>query len=241
MFSRKSTRQTLLVLLAATFLLTSCNIGATPAPTLDLNAMNTAIVGTTVAQLSVQFTETALAAPTDTATPTESPTSTPANNSSAPTTDAAALPTFSFNNTPVAGSTQVFVLPTSAAQATVALGDACNNSVFEADVTIPDGTVLKPGFDFTKTWKIRNTGSCKWDEGYTLVYIGGSTPDLDPINFEFKNSSDFVAGGDAINIAVNLTTPCTPGKYEGTWRMRDDSNNFFGQIVSVYVEVKEKC
>src|SRR5512141_2990022 len=104
MFSKRSTRQTLLVLLTAALLLTACNVGgATPAPTLDINAMNTAIVGTTVAQLSGQFTQTALAAPTNTPVPTETqatPPTLPSLAATSATLDAAALPTFSFVNTP---------------------------------------------------------------------------------------------------------------------------------------------
>jgi hypothetical protein len=49
-----------------------------------------------------------------------------------------------------------------------------------------------------------------------------------------------VPGGEAINIAVDLTTPCTVGKYEGHWRMRNDAGYYFGTILSVYVEVREK-
>jgi Ig-like domain-containing protein len=250
MFSRRSTRQTLLVLLTAALLLTACNVGgATPAPTLDINAMNTAIVGTTVAQLSVQFTQTALAAPTNTPAPTETQAVLPTvalptlSSGPSPTVDAAALPTFSFVNTPVTGgvATQAPVLPTSQVPATAALNDPCNSLTFEGDVTIPDGTILKPGTNFKKEWAVRNSGNCKWDDGYTLVYIGGTTPDLDPVNFEFRKSSDFVAPGQGINLGVNLTTPCTPGKYNGTWRMRSDKGYYFGTPLSVYVEVTEKC
>lgn len=242
-------RLTLLNILTAALFATSCNVGAAPAPTADVNALSTALVGTTVAQLSVQLTQTAQAVPTNTATPTVNvnalPTFALPTQNPAATTDVSALPTFSFVNTPATGAntavvlTPVAVLPTK--QATASLGDACNNNVFEGDVTIPDGEVIKPGFDFQKVWAVRNTGSCTWDEGYALVYIGGSTPDLDPYTYEFKKSSDFVAGGSGVNLAINLTTPCTPGKYEGHWRMRSDSGFYFGSILSVYVEVQEKC
>jgi len=248
MFSRRSTRQTLLVLLTAALLLTACNVGATPAPTLDINAMNTAIVGTTVAQLSVQFTQTALSAPTNTAVPTETQASVPtaalptlAAETSAvasPTVDPAALPTFSFVNTPIAGSTQVPSLPTSPAIATASLGDACNNNVYEADVNYPDGSVLKPGEDFKKVWAIRNTGNCTWDEGYTLVFIGGDTA-IDPVNFKFKKNEDFVSPGESINIGIPLTAPLKEGKYQGTWRMQSDNGFYFGTLLTVSFEVKK--
>ena len=246
MFFRKSSRHALLILMTAALILTACNAGAEASPTLDVNAINTAIVGTTVAQFSAQFTQTALAQPTNTPAPTNTPQELP--TFALPTTDASgAVPTISFDASPTAvtlvtplpGFTQIATAGVPAA--TQALGDECNNSAFEGDVTIPDGQVIDPGADFQKIWKIRNTGSCLWDDGYTLVYIGGSTPNLDPYNFEFKKSEDFVSSGEAINIGLNLTAPCTPGKYEGHWRMRNDKGYYFGTLLSVYIEVKDKC
>ena len=248
MFFRKSPRHIVLTLITAALILTACNVGAAPSPTLDVNAINTAIVGTTIAQFSSQFTQTALAQPQATNTP--QPTSTPQElpTFALPTTDnSGALPTISFDvsptalslATPLPGFTQIASSP-GAPAATQSLGDACNNSVFEGDVTIPDGTILKGGEDFQKIWKIRNTGTCKWDEGYALVYIGGSTPDLDPYTYKFTKSSDFVASGEAVNIGINLTTPCSKGKFEGTWRMQNDQGYYFGTNLSVYVEVQEK-
>jgi hypothetical protein len=250
MFSSKYTRLVLLLALTAVLLLASCNVGAAPVPTTDVNALSTALVGTTVAQLSVQLTQTAQAVPTKSSTPSATVTTLPAltlptlnSGVASPTTDVSALPTFSFLNTPVPGAntpiggTPAVILPTQ--QATAALGDACNNNVFEGDVTIPDGTILKPGEDFTKVWAVRNTGNCTWDEGYKLVYVGGSTPNLDPVNFEFKKSDDFVSPGEGVNLGIKLTTPLAEGKYEGHWRMQSDSGFYFGTILSVYVEVKK--
>lgn len=247
MFVSKSPRRVFMIVLAAATLLTSCTMGATAVPTVDVNALNTAAVSTAMAQLSLQFTQTALAAPTSTATSTVTAVSlvSPTNTAGSPTA-IGTLPTLSFNTTPLTGTTPLAgftPLATSAASggATAALGDACNNNVFEGDVTIPDGTVLEPGHNFQKIWSIRNTGTCLWDDGYALVYIGGSTPNLDPYNFEFKTSDDFVSSGEAINIAINLTTPCTPGEYQGHWRMRNDQGYYFGTILSVYVKVVDDC
>jgi hypothetical protein len=142
----------------------------------------------------------------------------------------------SFNTTPVAGFTQL--ASPAAPAATISLGDACNNNVYEGDVTVPDGTILKPGVDFIKQWAIRNTGTCTWDEGYALVFIGGDQA-MDPVNFEFKNSDDFVSPGEGINIGVPLTAPLAEGKYQGTWRMRSDSGVYFGTPLTVVFEVKK--
>jgi hypothetical protein len=236
---RKFPQHILITLLTVAVTLTACNVGAAPSPTLDVNAINTAIVGTTIAQYSDQLTQTALAAP-PTNTPTQTDTPIPLPTFDLATADTGALPTFSLQS-PTAGAGFTQLPSTAAPAATSALGDACNNNVFEGDVTIPDGTVLKGGEDFQKVWKLRNTGTCKWDEGYSFVYIGGTTPDLDPYNFEFKKPGDFVESGEAVNIGINLTAPCSVGLFEGHWRMRNDQGFYFGTIVSVYVEVKEKC
>ena len=253
MLVQKSLHKAEFILIVSALFLASCNVGATPAPTVDVNAINTAAVATAMGQLSAQFTQTALAAPTSTTLPTNTaialatfpPTATGISGSPAPTTSGA-LPTVSFNSTPATGATPLPVFtplpsPVAPAGPTQSLGDACNNSAFEGDITIPDGTVLKPGTNFQKVWALRNTGTCKWDEGYTLVYIGGSTPNLDPYDYEFRRSSDFVSGGAGIDIGLNLTTPCRPGTYEGTWRMRSDGGVYFGTYLTVRVEVKERC
>ncbi len=249
MFVQKSPRHIFMIVLTAAMLLTSCTLGQAAEPTVDVNAINTAAVSTAMAQLSLQFTQTALAAPTKTATPTNTAASLPtlasATAGAGSPTVTGALPTLSFNTTPVVGTTPLAgftPLATAAAPgATASLGDSCNNSVFEGDITIPDGSILEPGTNFQKIWAIRNTGTCIWDDGYSLVYVGGSTPNLDPYTFQFTRSSDFVPAGQAINIALNLTTPCTPGSYEGHWRMKNDRGYFFGTLLSVYVQVQERC
>lgn len=244
MFVRKSLRPAMLTVLTAALFLASCTLGAAPAPTVDANAINTAAVATAMGQLAAQFTQTAAAAPTNTPVPTNTAIS--LNTFPAPTTGSgvvattSAIATVSFNSTattPLAGFT---ALPTSGP--TQSLGDSCNNSAFEGDITIPDGTVLEGGADFQKVWGLRNTGTCTWDEGYTLVYIAGSNPNLDPYNYQFGgggDDDDFVAGGESINMTLNLTAPCAIGKYEGHWRMRSDSGYYFGTVLSVYIEVKE--
>jgi hypothetical protein len=242
MFFQKNIERKIYPLLAVGLILAGCNVGATPAPTVDINAINTSIVGTTVAQLNMQGTQTALANPSPTAQPTNTaaalPTfGLPTAGGASPT--AQGLPTISFNATPLPGFTPLASpIPPGA---TAALGDECSNSVFEGDVTIPDGSVIAPGTDFQKVWAVRNTGNCTWDDGYALVYVGGSSPNLDPYTFEFKKASDFVAPGAGINLGINLTTPCTPGSYEGHWRLRNDRGYYFGGYLSVYVEVKENC
>src|SRR5215813_2600058 len=50
---------------------------------------------------------------------------------------------------------------------------SCHDSaVFVEDVTYPDNTRLTSGEKFTKTWKLQNTGTCKWTS-YTVAFVSG--------------------------------------------------------------------
>ncbi len=44
---------------------------------------------------------------------------------------------------------------------------------FVQDVTIFDGTELAPGTQFTKIWRLRNSGSLAWPQQTQLVHVGG--------------------------------------------------------------------
>ena len=236
----KTTKQVLPALLAMGLILAGCNIGQTAEPTIDINAQQTSIVGTTVAQFSINFTQTAAALPSPTSTPTN--TSAPFPTVSLPTsasgsavpTISGALPTISFNASPLPGFTPI----ASPARVATTTGVMCDNNVFEGDITIPDGTLLKPGVNFQKVWAIRNTGTCTWDDGYKLVFYAGDKA-IDPYDFAFKKVSDFVSPGEGINIAINLTAPLAEGDYQGHWKMQNDQGQWFGTFLSVYFTVKK--
>jgi hypothetical protein len=251
MLVRKFPRRTLLILLTAALTLAACNVGATPAPTVDINAINTAAVATAMGQISAQLTQTALAAPTNTPLPTDTPLSlntapalpTTAAGAASPTAGASgALPTLSFNTTPnttpLAGLTPASGTSVVPAGPTASLGDSCNNSAYIADVTYPDNTVIKPGINFEKVWRVQNTGTCTWDDGYKLVFIAGDKA-LDPVTFEFTDSKDFVSGGETADLGVDLTSPLKEGTYSATWRMQSDTGVFFGTLLTVVIEVKK--
>jgi hypothetical protein len=41
-------------------------------------------------------------------------------------------------------------------------------------------------------------------------------------------------------MTIHLTAPCTPGTYQGTWRMRNDKGYYFGEYFTISFVVKEK-
>lgn len=48
-----------------------------------------------------------------------------------------------------------------------------DEATFIKDVTIADGTRIDAGTNFTKAWRLRNSGSCTWTVDYSLVFISG--------------------------------------------------------------------
>jgi len=241
MFVRKFPRQTLLTLIAAALFLVGCNVGAAPSPTLDVNAINTAIVGTTVAQLSVQFTQTALAAPTS--SPASSDTQAvlptfalPTQSGASPTTGA--LPTLSFNTTPVAGFTP---LATSAVSTTSGISNTaagCNDGLFIGE-TLPDGSKVGPGKNFEKAWEIKNTGTCTWDEGYAFVFLPDrSSSEIEGYDIVINQSDEFTKPNHSQSFVVKLTAPTTSGEYKAYWQLRTDDGTFFGPLVYLSIIVK---
>jgi hypothetical protein len=174
----------LLILMIATLTLAACNVGSSPAPTADVNAINTAALSTAMAQISAQQTMTALAAPSATPLPTNGPVS--LTTAALPTVAGGALPTVSFNTTPnttpLAGFTNVAGSPIAPTAAGGIIGDTkagCNDGAFVGE-TLPDKSVVGAGKDFTKAWEIRNTGTCSWDEGYVFAF----QPDLSSSGIE---------------------------------------------------------
>jgi len=101
---------------------------------------------------------------------------------------------------------------------------ACDRAQFLADVNIPDGTVLAPGATFTKTWRLKNVGTCAWSTSYQLVYFSGDQMGA-PSSAAFPQN---VPVGQTVNISINMTAPSTAGSYRGYWMFKNASGALFG-------------
>jgi len=112
----------------------------------------------------------------------------------------------------------------------------CNQAMFIYDVTVPDGTIMSPNQSFTKTWLLKNIGTCTWTSGYHLVYIsgnpmGGSTSPL--------LTSGTVPPGQSVEASVSLKAPALADTYEGYWKLSDPNGALFGlQDAPFWVRIK---
>ncbi len=118
----------------------------------------------------------------------------------------------------------------------------CNLGRFVKDVTILDGTKFEPGEVFTKTWRLKNTGSCAWTSGYDIVFSGGDAMSA-PVSVQITSGT--VNPGQNVDVSVDLTAPASEGTYRGNWQLRDPSDVIFEienssyDLFYVEIEVEE--
>lgn len=115
--------------------------------------------------------------------------------------------------------------------------NACDRAQFIADVTVPDGMSFAPGVGFSKTWRLKNIGTCTWTN-YSLIFdsgekMGGNDSYLIP---------NTVAPGQTVDITIQLTSPTTAGTHRGYWKLKNNTGVPFGigtgGTKSFWVEIK---
>jgi hypothetical protein len=169
-------------------ILSACNLPSSASATEEPNTVFTAAALTVQAQLTQPA-------------PFSTPTLPPTLASPLSTNTVSALPTLAAPTFPPAASAT----------------PACDQAQFVRDVTIPDGTAYSPGASFTKTWRLKNVGTCTWS-GYSLVFDSG-----DQMNGSSPTAIATVTPGQEVDISVTLTAPATAGSYRGYWRIRSAS------------------
>lgn len=194
-------------LLAA--LIAACGPSATPAePTPDVAAVRTSAASTVVSQ----FTLTAAVF-----TPTPSlPTETSASEATATETQS--------------GIVQV----TDASGTSFTLCDSLGYDPLTVDVNVPDNTVVTPGQDFIKTWKVKNTGSCPWGAGYVLAYAGYANQ----MSGQFIALTEVIQPGQEVEVSVQFNAPDAAGEYLSAWTMRNPQGVTFPEVIFVKVIVQ---
>jgi len=201
--------KSLSILLALALLIVACGSSTTPEPTPDVAAVRTSAART----VEAQFTLTAAAfSPVPPPLATDTPTLEPTATETEP---------------PIA---QV----TNAEGTAIDLCDKYGWDVTTIDVNYPDNTVVSPGEEFTKTWKIKNIGSCAWGEGYTLVYSYG-----EKMSGAFVPLTSVIAPGEEVEVSVSFKAPDLAGTYFSFWTMQNPKGiTFLGNDnKALYVQI----
>jgi hypothetical protein len=101
----------------------------------------------------------------------------------------------------------------------------CNWVQFISDVTIPDNWETTPNDHFTKTWRLKNIGSCTWTSGYALVFDHGDQMGA-PASQQLTTGT--VAPGQTIDVSVDLLSPAADGTYQGYFKLKASDSSIFG-------------
>jgi len=122
------------------------------------------------------------------------------------------------------GRDRMETLPTPEPTAAPTLPPCTDKASYIRDVSIPDGTRIDPGETFTKTWRLRNEGTCTWNTNYSIVFVSGYAMNAAPVTSLLGE----VAPGSEVDITQSFTAPMQNGEYAGFWKLRNPEGDFFG-------------
>lgn len=186
----------ILLVIALSLILSACNMPVSPTP----NPAN--LVETLAAQtLQAMMTQVSASTPTP-------------GGSLATATQQVLQP----SSTPAPTNTQV-VLPTN-----TQVPIPCDAAAFVSDISIPDGTLVSANQRFTKTWRLKNIGSCTWTRDYALAFVDGNAMGASAVVY----LTGVVSPNQTVDISLDLTAPSQPGSYRGNWKLRNPQGVVFG-------------
>lgn len=107
---------------------------------------------------------------------------------------------------------------------------SCDAAAFVTDVTYPDGTEVNAGDPFTKTWRLKNVGSCSWTPSYAIVFAGGEAMGGPAAQSLVGN----VNPGQTVDLSASLTAPAADGTHTGNWGLRNAAGVIFSHF---YVQI----
>jgi hypothetical protein len=109
-----------------------------------------------------------------------------------------------------------------------------DSALFLADVTIPDGAKLKQGKAFTKTWQLKNTGTCTWNNTYSLAFLSGERMDA-PAAVPLAETLP----GKTLDLSIPLTAPARDGVFAALFELRSPSGRVIpiGLMTSIWVKI----
>jgi hypothetical protein len=91
-------------------------------------------------------------------------------------------------------------------------------------LAIPDNTPLAPAEPFTKSWRLRNDGTCVWDEDYALTFIGGDRMAA-ASGVALQHA---VLPGGIVDLSIDMLAPEAAGTYRSFWKLADAHGRLFG-------------
>jgi hypothetical protein len=150
------------------------------------------------------------------------------------TQTAFANPTATFTLTPVPTNTLAPTFAPLGTNTAAAPANPCN-SAFTGYETFPDNTVVAPGQNIDKVWRLQNTGTCTWTPTFKAVFIGSGNGG--PMGGVTTPIGKTVNPGETYDLTIEFVAPTAPGEYTSWWKLQDDQSGFFGTPFSIVIKV----
>ena len=96
--------------------------------------------------------------------------------------------------------------------------------------------------EFSKVWRLKNTGTCDWSINYEFFYVRG---DLIGAKITSPLTKVTVPPNGYADVKINFKTPNKPGFYTGYWMIRGDGHVFGvgskgNQLLWITIEAYQK-
>lgn len=144
----------------------------------------------------------------------------------APTLPPDITPQLLVNLTPTATSEALELRPTPTPDCTDILS-------FLEDLSIPDGTVVRPEERLDKRWLVANTGTCNWDQRYHVKLLSGPAmgAELEQMLYPARSGTQFT-------LRMQMAAPAEAGVYRSAWQASDPQGQLFGDpfFIEIIVE-----
>jgi len=109
----------------------------------------------------------------------------------------------------------------------------CTNSLtYLEDLSLPDGTIVRPGESLDKRWLVENSGTCNWGENYRFKFISGAE-----LNAPIEQALYPARSGAKATLRTLFTAPSEAGIYQSAWQAFDPRGQPFGDPVYIQVTV----
>ncbi|MHC1740012.1 MAG: NBR1-Ig-like domain-containing protein [Anaerolineaceae bacterium] len=113
--------------------------------------------------------------------------------------------------------------------------DCTNVLSYLSDLSIPDGTFIDASSSLDKKWQVRNSGTCNWNESYTLQMTSG-----DLLGATSPQALAPARSGTETVIRIIFTAPQNPGNYSSTWQAFTADGQPFGDPLFIEINVPAK-
>ncbi len=131
---------------------------------------------------------------------------------------------------------RVTPIPTPVPAGVVPSGSCLNNAQFVADVTIPDGASVAPGQPFVKIWRFKNTGTCPWNNTYSITKTQGDTILMTGTAASLPSAPPGMEVDISVTLTVALGTPIGTQQI-AVFELRTPTQQAFGDPPYVQVTV----